>query len=498
MDLEPEHSAEEILDDCSQPSYLEEELLSEASDVSLPSRRRHWMDTRLRTRMRAGGSRLHYQQFDYSTSDPERERSKDLLSDEPNPSEVEPPALVDASMPPDEQPMSPEPAINDQKPLFSEPEIIPDAAQTQDASTATAEAVVSLAGTSAPLLKNPSMTDVSVSVPPLPDSISNLQDTEASNTKLSGSDVPAARYNLPNTRARVRALAALSRGSTRGTPSQYQDLRSRAQRQGRRGRPLGRPPRRPRGHTTTSSRQIAREIDTQPSITSDSESDQSASQVNLHYDLRRNRVPRYRCGTCGFRDCTCVMALNMSPTIPTGPPKIPVRPKPQPLIHNGKLLVSRVVIRAEKTYTGLERERVFPVDVLENLSESKVAEEPCPCFKEWTSDLRGLEFTSAVTVPPVTPNIVFGPFNLERKPIQMVRCITVDLVSDKYGVTCQPGEVYRPTHYWWLLVTASHTHSLVQPDSLRSCLESLRTVVTEELVLCFHIVDLYRGKLQFR
>ena len=47
-------------------------------------------------------------------------------------------------------------------------------------------------------------------------------------------------------------------------------------------------------------------------------------------------------------------------------------------------------------------------------------------------------------------------------------------------------------------MTAPHAHSLVQPDSLRSCLESLRTVVTEELILCFHIVDLYRGKLRFR
>ena len=302
MDPEPEHSAEEILDDCSQPWYREEEPLSEASNVSLPSRRRHWMDTRLRTRMRAGGSRLHCQQFDYSTTDPERERSDDLLSDESNPSEAELPALVDASMLLDEQRMSPEPAINDQLPLFSEPEVIPDAAQTQDASTAAAEAEVSLAGTSAPLLTNPSLTDVPVSVPPLPDGISNIQDTETNNTELSGSDEPAARYNVPSTRNRGRPRAALSRGSTRRTPSQYQDLRSRAQRQCRRGRPQGRPPRRSRGHTTTSSRQIVREIDTQPSITSNSDSeaptaqptsdvDQCASQVIPHYDLRRIRAP---------------------------------------------------------------------------------------------------------------------------------------------------------------------------------------------------------------
>ena len=255
---------------------------------------------------------------------------------------------------------------------------------------------------------------------------------------------------------------------------------------------------------TISSRQTAREIDSQPSISSDSVSDAPtaqhrfnvyASHDNTHYGLRCNRAPLYRCGTCGFRDCTCVIALNKSPTIPTGPSKTMGSPKPQPFIHKGKLLINCVVIRAEKTYIRLERERIFPVDViLEELSKSKVAEEPCPRFKEWRSNFRGLKYKVAVTVPPVTPYIVSGRFNFEKEPIEMVRCITADLLFDKYGVTCQPGEVYRPAQ----LVTASHAHSLVQPDSLRSCLESLRTLVTEELILCFHIIDLYREKLQFR
>ena len=65
--------------------------------------------------------------------------------------------------------------------------------------------------------------------------------------------------------------------------------------------------------------------------------------------------------------------------------------KAQPFIHNGKLPFSRVVISAEKTYTGLKRERIFAVDVvLEELSKSKIAEKPCPpsgraIFAEWNS-----------------------------------------------------------------------------------------------------------------
>ena len=73
MDPEPERSMEPIDDDCSKPSYHSEQLLSEASAVSLHSRQRHWMDTRLRTKLRAGGTRQHYQQFDYSTSETDDE-----------------------------------------------------------------------------------------------------------------------------------------------------------------------------------------------------------------------------------------------------------------------------------------------------------------------------------------------------------------------------------------------------------------------------------------
>ena len=51
VDQEAERSIEEIPDDRSQPSYRDEELMSDASEASLPSGRHHWMDTRLRTRL---------------------------------------------------------------------------------------------------------------------------------------------------------------------------------------------------------------------------------------------------------------------------------------------------------------------------------------------------------------------------------------------------------------------------------------------------------------
>ena len=79
MDLEAERSVESKNDDLFQPSYEYEKLRSEASNVSLPSNPRHWMNTRPRTKLRAGGSRLHYQQFDYSTSETDEELSEAML-----------------------------------------------------------------------------------------------------------------------------------------------------------------------------------------------------------------------------------------------------------------------------------------------------------------------------------------------------------------------------------------------------------------------------------
>ena len=70
----------------------------------------------------------------------------------------------------------------------------------------------------------------------------------------------------------------------------------------------------------------------------------------------------------------------------------------------------------------------------------------------------------------------------------MVRCITADLLYDKNGIV----------HHWCLLIIANRVSDLVHRNSLRSCLENLRTTATSDLILCFHIVDLYRGKMKLQ
>ena len=55
--------------------------------------------------------------------------------------------------------------------------------------------------------------------------------------------------------------------------------------------------------------------------------------------------------------------------------------------------------------------------------------------------------------------------------------------------------MYHPTAGWWLLVTSLDETSPVTQETLLICLEKLRTLVEFEDTLCFHLADIYRGKL---
>ena len=152
--------------------------------------------------------------------------------------------------------------------------------------------------------------------------------------------------------------------------------------------------------------------------------------------MRHKRQPRYKCGTCGLRDCVCVLAVHENRQVPIGARGIPPEGR-----HNAEV-VHRIVVRAEKTFVGLERTEDYSAEsILQRIGVPGVAKAPCPRFKEWTSDVKGLEFTLATVVPAVPPNIVFGPFNFELEPVQMARCITADLLLDRYGVEVEPGGV---------------------------------------------------------
>ena len=466
MDPEPERSVDVVDDDKSLPSYKTEQLLSEASDVSLPSRRRHWMDTRLRTKLRAGGSRMHYQQFDYSTSGTDDELSDVMLLVPPDPvdaDQVEP----EAPMPSADQSVSPTQHLPQ---LFSDHE----RARSPLPQVSSPAKQSLLPGTSAPLLTNPSLTDflsnypIWPTAPPIPLKSTSSESDDQFN-------VPSVPSILPG------AETAPSSKRGRGRPPKAQKKR------------LVRAKARTRKKETPT--KVETEAPAETAVPAETEAPRSAEALTEaseapRYQLRSKRQPHYKCGTCGLRDCVCLLAVNENRRVPTGARRVPP--------EGGENLVHRLTVRAEKTYSAVERSGDYPVDtVLEKLSSPGVAKAPCPRFKEWTSNGKGLEFTLATVMPPVPSNIAFGPFNFEREPVQMARCITADLLCDKCGVQVEPGGVYSPAPHWWLLVTVPRVEAIVEPLHMLSCLESLRTLTTADLILCFHIIDWYRGKVKF-
>ena len=309
MDPDPERSVEVVDDDKSQPSYKTEQLLSEASDVSLPSRKHHWMDTRLRTKLRAGGSRMHYQQFDYSTSGTDDELSEIMLP--------VPPDLVDAHrrepeipQPPSDQSISPTHRLPQ---LFSDHE------------------------RAAPLLTNSSLTSFLNNYPiwPAAPSLplkSAIEDDDAQ------SNVPT----LPTTLPGAGTAPSFKRGRGRPPKTRKRLVRAKA---------------RTRKKETTTTMPLETAISTE------------ASEVP-RYQLRR------------LRDCVCLLAVNENRRVPTGARGVPP--------ERGENLVHRLTVRAEKTYSSLERHGDHPVDtILEKFSLPGVAKAPCPRFKEWLATGKG-------------------------------------------------------------------------------------------------------------
>ena len=178
MDPEPEKSLEEIPDDALQPSYREEEPISETSNNSPPPRQRHWMDTRFRTRIRTAGNRRYCQQFGSST-DTDEESSDVLLSSaqtETN-EEQELTTQPETLTVPVEMPPTP---TNITENLFSEQEMIEAPPNEQETQQPASETITSLIGTSSPLLSNPSLTDLLSNFPIWPQSEQPItQDAQA-------------------------------------------------------------------------------------------------------------------------------------------------------------------------------------------------------------------------------------------------------------------------------------------------------------------------------
>ena len=488
-----EESNEEITSDISRDSFLPEQLPEASFEMEptapVPPRT---IQTRAQSALERGIPRRRFSHFGYpSESESDREPMGQPIE------EVQQPVVF--------------PDIDDLEPLYSDQEeVLPEPAPSL---------VPSPSGASAPLLSNPALTDTLSNFPLF--------------SSRAGSSVGL----------ELAEEAEPQEETDRGIqePGQSMEtLPSSGRTATRRGRPRGRPPGRRRGSTTSSSRTLARahrlytrargrvraraqsqtleRAMTLPNIAESispeqREAEQPTPSQAPPYQLRRNRAPRYRCGTCGSRNCSCVNLVEVrtpdkrlargvdAPALDLADTEIfedhiqhtirSIHAKDQdvPQVHH-------VVISIEKTYSSIGPGVVPPLETtLKAMQGTPPSDCPTYRFKEWTwHDKSGLEFTLATIIPPLPPSMVFGKIEPEDTKVAMVRCITAQKLWQQYGVTSPPGDVYHPTAGWWLLVTSLDETSPVNPGTLLICLENLRTLVEFEDTLCFHLADIYRGK----
>ena len=488
-----EESNEEIASDISRDSFLPEQLPEASFEMEptapVPPRT---IQTRTQSALERGIPRRRFSHFGYPSESESDREPMDQPIGEP------------------QQPMV-HPDIDDLEPLYSDQEeVLPEPAPSL---------VPSPSGTSAPLLSNPTLTDTLNNFPLF--------------SSRAGSSVGL----------ELAEEAEPQEGTDREIqePGQSMEtLPSSGRTATRRGRPRGRPPGRRRGSTTSSSRTLTRahrpytrargrvraraqsqtleRAMTLPNIAESispeqREAEQPTPSQAPPYQLRRNRAPRYRCGTCGSRNCSCVNLVEVktpdkrlargvdAPALDLADTEIfedhiqhtirSIHAKDQdvPQVHH-------VVISIEKTYSSIGPGVVPPLETtLRAMQGTSPSDCPTYRFKEWSChDKSGLEFTLAAILPPLPPSMVFGKIEPEDTKVAMVRCITAQKLWQQYGVTSPPGDVYHPTAGWWLLVTSLDETSPVNPGTLLICLENLRTLVEFEDTLCFHLADIYRGK----
>ena len=218
------------------------------------------------------------------------------------------------TVPPVEMPLTP---TNITENLFSEHEMIEGPPNEQETQQHASETETSLIGTSAPLLSNPSLTDVLSNFPIWPQlDQPKTQDPQATIPKssqiLATSSIGALGHVSSATTQEESKLKGQSPAGTTTDKNKPKQLRCRGMR--KRGRPRGPPPKKTSIPTqqTASSTSDFEISDPSAHVTTDQES--SDSPINLRYGLRRDRAPRYRCGTCGLRDCNCNLIINKENT----------------------------------------------------------------------------------------------------------------------------------------------------------------------------------------
>ena len=174
----------------------------------------------------------------------------------------------------------------------------------------------SLPGTSAPLLTNPSLTDFLSNYPIWP-TVPPIPLKSASNESEDQFNVPS----VPSMLSGAGTAPSFKRG--RGRPPKEQTKR------------LVRAKARTRKKETPT--EVETEVPAETAVPVETEAPGFAETLTEaseapRYQLRSKRQPRYKCGTCGLRECVCLLVVNENRRVPTGARGVPPE-REENLVH---------------------------------------------------------------------------------------------------------------------------------------------------------------------
>ena len=325
---------------------------------------------------------------------------------------------------PDPAPQVVFPELDDLGPLFSDHEEI-------QPETLTKSLIPSPSGTSATLLSNLSLTDTLSNFPLLNPSESRpLAPTELPQGTNAEHESQNSEPPLFSVQPSIAGGLGRPRGRTPACKNQRITSSSRSTTSSR--RPTMRPRRGPRTRLSTRAppgthgrAMTLPEILENPLHTQSASCEDTSTQAP-RYQLRANRAPQYKCGTCGSRNCSCVhqiiietpdLRLARGAAIPAcdlalvRTPKHPqygvLAVRAQRQEPTTPPTIRHIIVTVEKTYASAESGLVPPLEsTLKAVHDSSPADCPTYRFKEWTRhECGGLELTLAAVIPPYHPQL---------------------------------------------------------------------------------------------
>ena len=164
----------------------------------------------------------------------------------------------------------------------------------------------------------------------------------------------------------------------------------------------------------------------------------------------------------------------------------------------GQQCVNEVRLRGQVIHLDF-KEKPSVEDTLKRMKETKIQDLDQLRFKEWTPDLKGLEFSRILTVPYETQNVRIVSEDPGSQDRIWIKCATLEDVVQTHGLYfAKVGDAVQVDSRTWCLITANTVRESVKPENLAKALKSLRSQQLPSGNLIMHAFDWYRGAFHFQ